>query len=351
MRESLCPVGIALIFIFTGGAAEVAPPWQQRPQPWQRRDQPVLSALTTQQAWCKVVVYSPHVIFHEGRFRMWYLGTSTASRSNDIALGYAESADGLKWKEHPRNPILTGKDVPWGRIWQTPFVLFDREEKIYKMWFVSGEGVRKDARGKVIRNDQRLGYATSRDGLAWKVHPQPLFPSGRSPSVIKEGPRRYRMWMGSQPDPKGAWDDIYKNIYEFKSTDGLKWQRSGRPVIQPSGNIRSTVYPFVMKLGDQFHMWYGGHTRGGFEIFHATSADGTRWATDHARPAFPARAQKGFFDSRYTSTPCVVEQRGRFRLYYSARDLKTTYIDGQGRQQKDGSSVYAHIGVALLPQR
>ena len=92
--------------------------------------------------------------------------------------------------------------------------------------------------------------------------------------------------------------------------------------------------------------------RGGkFEIFHATSDDGTRWITRHAKPSFPSRSEKGYFDSRYTSTPCIVALRDRHLLYYSARDLKTTYTDGQGRQRKDGSGVYAHIGVAVLPRR
>ena len=56
----------------------------QRPQNWTRRDKPVLSAYTTRQSWSKVVIYSPHVIHHDGKFRMWYLGTSTASRSRAL---------------------------------------------------------------------------------------------------------------------------------------------------------------------------------------------------------------------------------------------------------------------------
>ena len=44
---------------------------------------------------------------------MWYLGTSTGSRSGDIAMGYAESADGVTWEPHGGNPIFTGKDVGW----------------------------------------------------------------------------------------------------------------------------------------------------------------------------------------------------------------------------------------------
>ena len=62
-------------------------PFDQRPQLWKRRAEPILSTYTTMESWCKVVVYSPHVIFHDGKFRMWYLGTSVESRTNDIVLG------------------------------------------------------------------------------------------------------------------------------------------------------------------------------------------------------------------------------------------------------------------------
>ena len=163
-----------------------------RPQPWQRRSLPILSARTTKQDWCKVVLYSPHVIFHDGKYRMWYLGTSTATRTNDIVMGYAESANGIDWKEYEQNPILIGANISWGTILQTPFVIFDDDERIYKMWFVSGAGITRDEKGKVLKNEQQLGYATSTDGIAWKIHPEPIFWSARSPSVIKTGSN----WQG-----------------------------------------------------------------------------------------------------------------------------------------------------------
>jgi predicted GH43/DUF377 family glycosyl hydrolase len=329
------------------GQSPIEQLFDQRPQKWERRDKPVLSAYTTQQSWSKVVIYSPHVIRHDGKFRMWYLGTSTASRSNDIALGYAESTDGLDWKEHSSNPILTAADVPWGRIWQTPFVMHDADEKIYKMWFVSGEGVVRDEKKQIIRNDQQLGYATSKDGIDWRVHPQPIYPSGRSPTIIKEAPDRYRMWMNSTPDHDKS-GSLYTNIYEFDSKDGQNWTRGAKPVIQPSGVGTTTIYPFVIKEGDSFHMWYGCHTNRKFELFHAKSSDGSKWGIDHEKIAFPARAAKGFFDSRYTSTPCIVQLPDRYLLYYSARDMKTTFVDPQGKVGKDGAGIYAHIGVATL---
>ena len=319
----------------------------QRPQPWTRRDAPVLSARSDDaEPWRRVVCYSPHVIHHEGQFHIWYLGTSEASRSNDIVMGYATSDDGVRWTPHPDNPILTGEDVPWGRIIQTPFVLFD--EGVFKMWFVSGAGVTRDADNKIIGNDQKLAYATSRDGSQWQVHPQPLYPSGRSPSIIKEPGGRYRMWMGSNPEPE-QFGGIYANIYEFTSPDGLNWQRGDRPVIRPSEPARSCVYPFVVKEQDVYYMWYGCHVAGGkFELFCATSADGTQWNTNHHRPAFPAAADRERFDGRYTSTPCIVRVGPRWLLYYSARDWQNEYVDAQGRKRRDGSGVYADIGVAEL---
>ncbi|MEO2018778.1 MAG: hypothetical protein ABGZ53_30900 [Fuerstiella sp.] len=325
-------------------------PLDQRPQPWQRRAEPILSARTTAQDWCRIVCYSPHVIHHDGRFRMWYLGTSEASRSNNIVMGYAESDDGFSWQAHPNNPILTSDDVPWGQIIQTPFVMFDAATQQFRMWFVSGAGVTNDASGrKIVVNDQRLGYATSPDGIKWAVHDKPLYRSGRSPSVIREAPNRYRMWMGSTPDFDVASSGLYGNIYEFHSVDGATWSRSAQPVLQPAAPARSVVYPFVIREGDTWYMWHGCHVDGGrFELFCATSKDGTHWNVDHKRPAFPAAEGKQRFDSRYTSTPCIVRLQDRLLLYYSARDWQTEYTDGSGRKRRDGSGVYSHIGVAEL---
>lgn len=324
-------------------------PWNKRPQPWQRRSEPILSARTTKQAWCKIVCYSPHVIYHDAKFRMWYLGTSTSARSNDIVMGYAESNDGIHWKEHPGNPILTAKDVPWGKIVQTPFVLFDDDERVFKMWFVSGD-VPRDANGKLLGNDQRLGYAVSKDGINWDVHATPIYPSGRSPSVIKDGPNSYRMWMGSRPNVNDHVSaDIYKHIYAFTSKDGITWTRGAEPVLRPSGPAKTVVYPYVVKDGDALRMWYGCHIAGGkFEVFSATSADGLNWKVNHEQAAFPAAADKTRFDARYTSTPCVVRAKQRYFMFYSARDWQNEFVDGKGQKRRDGAGVYSHIGVAEL---
>ena len=88
-RTGIVIAGLILSLLATVFADEPSDIWNRRPQPWSRRAEPILSAHTTQQTWCQVVCYSPHVIEHDGKFRMWYLGTSIASRIWNVPLCWA----------------------------------------------------------------------------------------------------------------------------------------------------------------------------------------------------------------------------------------------------------------------
>ncbi|MAD79657.1 MAG: hypothetical protein CMJ50_02275 [Planctomycetaceae bacterium] len=318
-------------------------PFDMRPQPWQRRDDPVLSASTTRQPWCKVVLYSPSVLFKDGKFKMWYVGTSAGSRSTDFSLGYAESDDGIQWNEYAGNPIATPQDIGWGIYMQTPFVMFDEDEQIYKMWFSSAtKAVYSEKAKRMVGADRPLGYATSPDGIEWKFHPKPIYDSSRSPCVWKLGPKSYRMWMNV---------DLAR-IYEFTSSDGIQWQRASKPAVQVSGASKSCIYPFVIHENGRYYMWYGCHRPEGiFEIFCATSPDGSSWSVDHERAAFPASRKKDRFDGRYTSIPSVLSLPDRYMLYYAPRDWRNTYLMPDGSRGRDGAGVYAHIGVAVIPKK
>jgi len=327
------------------GAASSTPtsqPLDRRPQPWQRRDEPIVSIDTTKQAWSKSLLYSPTVVVVKGVFKMWYIGSAGDYHrgSGVMNLGYAESGDGIHWKEYAGNPILTGNDLPFAPDFQTPFVLFDEDEKIYKMWFV---GLYLDAGNKKM--DQQLGYATSPDGTHWKIHSEPIYWSGRSPSVIKEGPNRYRMWMNSRPSPTTNDMDLYSYIYEFASSDGIRWERGAEPAIQPSGKaVRGVIYPYVLKEDGGYCMWYGSFNDpavdDNFHVYSATSKDGSHWKVRHDEAAFAALSGSGRFDSKFVSTPRVLSLNDRYLLYYSARDNRAVH----------GGNIYQHLGLAVIPK-
>jgi predicted GH43/DUF377 family glycosyl hydrolase len=326
-------------------------PFDARPQPWQRLAEPILSALTTEQSWSRVTLYSPHVIRVGDKYRMWYIGNASATRQPDLVMGLAESDDGIHWTEYENNPILTLADLPWGSFWQTPFVIYDEDEAIYKMWFISLPGVEMDERNRMKDGNQQLGYATSKNGIAWDIHPEPIFEYGRRPCVIKEAPDRYRMWMNSGPVVDGKRTGLLKYIYEFTSYDGISWTQAKEPAIQPTGVQRSVIYPWVLRENGNYYMWHASHVpEGHTELFCAESSDGTNWKTPHETSAFPASRDPDLFDGRYTSTPTVLVEEDRYLLYYSARSLTNEYIAGDGTVRRDGAGVYHHIGVAVIPR-
>ena len=314
-------------------------PLDLRPQPWERRQEPILSIETTKQPWSTTMFYSPSVVVVDGVFKMWYVGSEGDYKTDHgvLNIGYAESQDGIHWNEHPGNPVLRGKEIPFAPDFQTPYVLFDEEEQTYKMWFV---GLYIDDQ----RMDQMLGYATSADGIDWSVHPEPIYWSGRSPSVIKDGPNSYRMWMNSRPSRDTDDMVLYGYIYEFTSPDGIHWQRGDKPVIVPSDKAhQGVIYPYVLREQDTFRIWYGSYEESGrkFHLFSATSPDGSDWDLRHEQAAFSAREDSKAFDAKYVSTPCILSLEDRYLLYYSARD----------QRQVDGGNIYQHIGLAEIPKR
>ena len=317
---------------------------------WKRQKQPILSAMTTDQDWCRVQLYNPTVIRDGGRYRMWYLGSCIATRTGDMNLGYAESADGLHWTEHPGNPILQESDLPVGTGWQTPHVMYDADEEIYKMWFIM-IAPRRIEGDRLVEHDNFLGYATSADGLKWDVHPEPLYPDGRRPCVVKDGPGAYRMWMCSDPGAGEEFGGLCGNIYRFTSADGLDWKRDPEPMLTATETRRSVIYPFVMQGDDGYIMWYGCHVDGGiYEIFCSTSEDGLTWTHHLDEPTLPATRNPNDIDGRYTSTPCVLDDGDRYLMYYCTRDLGNLYRAGDGTIKTDGAGIYRHIAVAVCPK-
>jgi hypothetical protein len=123
-------------------------------------------------------------------------------------IGYATSADGIVWVKHPGNPVL---DIGAGGTWDDyyvsePTVFFDGTK--YQMWYGGYDGL-----------NERIGYATSADGIAWVKHPDPVLDLGAS----------------------GIWDDD------------------------------SVSCSTVLFNCTEYQMWYSGHDGSNFRIGYATS--------------------------------------------------------------------------------
>jgi predicted GH43/DUF377 family glycosyl hydrolase len=206
-------------------------------------------------SWDRGYVICPHVIFHDGMYKMWYRGIKDAGKNNTGAsIGYATSADGEHWVKYPGNPVLTlGPSADWdSRVLMTAHVLVEGDT--YKMWY-SGCGATRC----------RIGYATSPDGVNWTryVH-NPVLETG----------------------PTGSWDSKF------------------------------AYYPSIYFNGSFYEMWYSGYDKSVMQIGYATSTDGINWIKYAGNPILgPGPA--GSWESQHVAAPSVLLHAGAYRMWYS----------------------------------
>ena len=182
---------------------------------------------------------------------MWYTGT----HNDDWQIGYSTSADGIVWNKHPANPVLNyGAPGTWEeQVICKPSVVFDGTK--YHMWYWGCEWYYID----------KIGYATSPDGIAWEKYPgNPVLDVG----------------------PTGSWDD--KNVFT----------------------------PFVHFDGTQFHMWYGGSDGSGRRIGYATSSDGIVWNKHPDNPVLDVGPPSSW-DDKMVSRPTVLLENDELKMWYT----------------------------------
>ncbi|NQV03771.1 MAG: hypothetical protein HQ542_14065 [Bacteroidia bacterium] len=221
-------------------------------------DNPVLQPFGT---WAATDVSAPCVIYEEGVYKMWFSGSTDLISGSQI--GYATSSDGITWNPNDDPVILSGAPGAWDEEKNHPNVLHVNDTT-YLMWFSgSSDGFNWEI---------SIGYATSPDGIAWTVLPDPVLEKG---------------------DP-GSWEEnaVYKPAVYF---DGINYM-----------------------------MWYNGYE--GTEITdpdrvgYATSTDGINWIKDTAHnPVMNLEDPDTFFDT-WVQSNCVLFMEGEYRMWFEGWD-------------------------------
>lgn len=179
----------------------------------------------------------PMVLFHEGKWHMWYTGS--AERAKGIHIFYATSADGLRWEKYSGNPVLPAlKGVPLETsVISRPCVR--AENGIFKMWY--------SMRGTAYR----IGYAESADGIRWERSPvNPILdvsPAGWDSNMV-EYPEIdvvdgvYRMWYcGNGFGTVGYSEGVPETALEIRTRSGPTpdpgsgWSQWSKPYDNPAG--------------------------------------------------------------------------------------------------------------------
>jgi len=210
--------------------------------------------------WDDSQVGNPSVLFYDGTYKMWYTGYDASNRR----IGYATSDDGIVWTKYEGNPVLDlGVPGAWddSHVW-APSVLF--YDGTYKMWYT----------GYDASNADRIGYATSDDGMVWtKYEGNPVLDLGAP----------------------GAWDDYH-------------------------------VYgPSVLFYDGTYKMWYAGYDSSNWRIGYATSDDGIVWTKYEGNPVLNLGAP-GAWDDYHAYNPSVLFYNGTYKMWYSGYDASNRRI-------------------------
>jgi predicted GH43/DUF377 family glycosyl hydrolase len=139
------------------------------------------------------------------------------------------------------------------------------------------------------------------------------------PCLLKVGDEWW-MWYNGRTD-----DRFTGSIGLATSKDGLRWTKknNGDPVFEHGapGTFDSTKvdHPAVLRFDGKFHMWYtAGDKNSSYKIGYATSTDGIHWSRqNNARPVF-GPGETGQFDDQVVLHPAVVRnETGLLHMWYN----------------------------------
>jgi predicted GH43/DUF377 family glycosyl hydrolase len=183
---------------------------------------------------------NPCVLQKDGKYFMWFQGKLS---NNTLAIFCVESQDGISWKEGGR-PVLSVSSEEEGGFrtgFQHPHVIYDHQRSLYLMWFVLNK-----------EKQSTIGYAESIDGIEWDIKNtsvlKPEFAWEGShvlyPMVLVGEDKKYSLWYSGK-SMSGKWSVGYAT-----SKDGIAWEKNKEPIIAPyvSPQLLRRVVEFACKL-------------------------------------------------------------------------------------------------------
>src|SRR5262249_8674879 len=227
-----------------------------------------------------------------------------AAKAAEAEKPGAETAAG--WVKYEKNPVLGGR-------LGTCFDVSLLREGAYRMWFS-------------WRPRQSIALVEGKDGLTWSKPVVALGPNKASgwedevnrAVVVKQG-GLYRMWYTGQAKGK-SW------IGYATSKDGKAWKRrSDKPVLSAEKPWEKVAVMCPHVLYDDkdkgFRMWYsGGEQHEPDAIGYATSKDGLKWTKHEKNPIFRPEAKNAWEKDRVTACQVILQGGWHLMFYIGFRD-------------------------------
>jgi predicted GH43/DUF377 family glycosyl hydrolase len=255
----------------------------------------------------------------------------------------------VNWTKSPVNPIMSP-----GTGWLSygfPFVFVMQGNDSLRMWFTAAEGT--------TTGNDRIGYATSSDGINFNMHSSSVFePSGGSAfdsqgvfgaSVLFDG-TVYRMWYNgyaTQPYYAGALQTGLAT-----SGDGINWIRhSGNPVLAKgltgTWDEKWAYVNTVLYMDSTYKMWYtGSDANGSCFIGYATSNDGILWDKYPGNPVL--KGATGNWDALNNQNARVIYHDGKYEMWYNGNPAQNADYNIGYATSNDGISWVKYVNNPVM---
>jgi hypothetical protein len=264
-------------------------------------------------------MYTTAVVRAENKYFLYYTGDSGSGSK----VGLATSSDGRSFLKYAANPVnvhgANGSVI--------------RDGTDFKMWYIGAYGIH---------------HAISTDGRIWADSPsEPVLANGepgswdvslRTVNVLRDGDV-YKMWYSG-----GNKDDV--RIGYATSPDGLHWTRyAGNPVLVQEASWESVrvLSPCVLRVSGEYQMWYSASNGQSARICYANSTDGILWLKSPFNPLLPASTA---WESHDNLCPVIYYDGRDYRMWYTGADASNHARIGQAESTGTGP----RAPVPLLPE-
>jgi predicted GH43/DUF377 family glycosyl hydrolase len=217
-----------------------------------------------------------------------------------------------EWTKYSTSPILS----PGGGSWDTfdirnPSVIHEGSE--YKMWYDGYDGTH-----------WKIGYATSSDGIHWTKLITPVIDFSQQnlntaePDVLYEN-GIYRMWFTVLTPSLQS-----KSFDYTESPDGINWS-TPQSVLTATGPWENQFInnPTVIKIGDEYRLYYDGKENGIWNFAVATSLDGINWIKPINNPLFSANG----FEFPTIGLGSILYDGSKYIIFYHAKEPSSVFYN------------------------
>jgi len=134
------------------------------------------------------------------------------------------------------------------------------------------------------------------------------------PFVLKDG-GTYRMWYGSNLSWGKEQKDMAHVIKYAESRDGIHWTREGRIALEFKNDREYAMSrPWVIKENDVYKMWYS-YRGDSYRIGYAESPDGLQWTRKDELAGIDVSSEG--WDSESVEYPFLFDHKGRRYMLYN----------------------------------